>query len=103
MPQGIERLSKATKLITSRMRLDWARKASDNADGFLKAYAKNRFKMRATYELRDAVGLLLDLMHDPSTKGAMDLGSKYVNIRAEQFERAAARFEEKANRGNSSN
>lgn len=81
--------SKATTRITSRMRLDWLINAQSYAAKLMAkgAYRGDRHRQRATYELRDALGLLLQLLDDPEVKGSVDLGREYVERRSAELER----------------
>lgn len=76
--------SAATQRITSKMRLDWMASAQTYAVKLLSkgAYRNDRHRMRATYELRDCVGLILELMDDPTVRGSVDLGREYVERRS---------------------
>lgn len=81
--------SKATKRITSRMRLDWLESANSYATKLMAkgAYRGDRHRQRATYELRDSLGLILALLEDPEVRGSVDLGREYVERRSAELER----------------
>ncbi|ALY09439.1 hypothetical protein FDH59_gp36 [Arthrobacter phage Joann] len=91
--------SEAREEISSLMRLNWLEDASNNAVHFAGGYRDEPFKAQATLELRDAHRLMLELMHDPETKGGRDLGAKYVAQRAEQLRKTQVQLPEPSPRG----
>ncbi|ALY09183.1 hypothetical protein SEA_CHRIDISON_32 [Arthrobacter phage Chridison] len=72
---------------TSLLKLDFLRGAVRNSTKILAkgSYREDKALQRATYELRDAGSLILELMDDPNVTGPQDLGREFVNRRAAQF------------------
>jgi len=77
--------SQSTTRITSLMKLNWLRAAVENARSY--NYQRDPWRQRATRELEEVGGLLLEIMAEPETTGPMDLGREFVDRRAEQLRR----------------